>query len=155
LFILILAFYAIYNTRFSWTFFDVQHFWFDGKVDLKNLNIFIGPNGSGKSNLISYLKFLNECFIGSSDSSRQVSAVDLAFSELNRILDINLPIPAQVRLVYGLSNKEDYLSGLVLDSSLYITHSFGSKAIINKDFLYKGLDLEENLDNPYFYYKYL
>jgi small GTP-binding protein len=26
LFILILAFYAIYNTRFSWTFFDVQHF---------------------------------------------------------------------------------------------------------------------------------
>jgi type I restriction enzyme S subunit len=27
LFILILAFYAIYNTRFSWTFFDVQHFW--------------------------------------------------------------------------------------------------------------------------------
>jgi ESS family glutamate:Na+ symporter len=28
LFILILAFYAIYNTRFSWTFFDVQHFCF-------------------------------------------------------------------------------------------------------------------------------
>ena len=27
MFILILAFYAIYNTRFSWTFFDVQHFW--------------------------------------------------------------------------------------------------------------------------------
>jgi predicted ATPase len=128
---------------------------FDGKVDLKNLNIFIGPNGSGKSNLISYLKFLNQCFIGSSDSSRQVSAVDLAFSELNRILDINLPIPAQVRLVYGLSNKEDYLSGLVLDSSLYIWQSLGGKAIINKDFLYKGLDLEENLDNPYFYYKYL
>ncbi|MGL5035416.1 MAG: AAA family ATPase, partial [Microcystaceae cyanobacterium] len=43
---------------------------FEGKVDLKNLNIFIGPNGSGKSNLISYLKFLNQCFIGSSDSSR-------------------------------------------------------------------------------------
>ncbi|MEB3121905.1 MAG: type II toxin-antitoxin system VapC family toxin [Snowella sp.] len=27
MFILTLAFYAIYNTRFSWTFFDVQHFW--------------------------------------------------------------------------------------------------------------------------------
>ena len=128
---------------------------FDGKVDLKNLNIFIGPNGSGKSNLIGYLKFLNQCLTGSSDSSRQVSAIDLAFSELNRILDINLPIPAQVRLVYGLSNKEDYLSGLVLDASLYIWQSLGGKAIINKDFLYKGLDLEENLDNPYFYYKYL
>ena len=126
---------------------------FDGKVDLKNLNIFIGPNGSGKSNLISYLKFLNQCFTGSSDNSRQVSAVDLAFSELNRILDINLPVPSQVRLVYGFCNKEDYLNGQVLDASLYITQSFGGKAIINKDFLYEGLDLEENLDNPYFYYQ--
>ena len=32
MFILILAFYAIYNTRFSWTFFDVQHFWFLTKI---------------------------------------------------------------------------------------------------------------------------
>ena len=126
---------------------------FDGKVNLKNLNIFIGPNGSGKSNLISYLKFLNQCFIGSSDSSRQVSTVDIAVSELNRILDINLPVPSQVRLVYGFSNKEDCLSGLVLDSSLYITQSLGGKAIINKEFLYQGLDLKEDLDNPYFYYQ--
>ena len=128
---------------------------FDSKVDLKNLNIFIGPNGSGKSNLISYLKFLSQCLTGSSDSSRQVSAIDLAISELNRILDINLPVPSQVRLVYGFSNKEDYISGLVLDSSLYITQSFGGKGIINKDFLYPGLDLEENLNNPDFYYKFL
>jgi len=126
---------------------------FDGKVDLKNLNIFIGPNGSGKSNLIGYLKFLNQCLTGSSDSSRQVSAIDLAISELNRILDINLAAPSQVRLVYGFSNKEDYLSGQVLDSSFYITQSLGGKAIINKDFLYEGLDLEENLDNPFFYYQ--
>ena len=27
MFILLLAFYTIYNTRFYWTFFDVQHFW--------------------------------------------------------------------------------------------------------------------------------
>lgn len=130
---------------------------FDGKVDLKNLNIFIGPNGSGKSNLISYLRFLNQCFIGSSDNIRQVSQVsqfEVAISQLNRVLDINLSIPAHVNIVYGFLNKEDYVDGLVLDLSLYIAQSFGNQAFINKESLYKGFNLKENIKSPGFYYEY-
>ena len=126
---------------------------FDGKVDLKNLNIFIGPNGSGKSNLISYLKFLNQCFIGDSNNSKKISRFEFATSQLNRVLDIDFSPPAKVRLVYGLSQKTDSLNSLVLDLGLYITQSLGNRITNAREFLYQGTDLEENLHNPLFYYK--
>ena len=126
---------------------------FDGKVDLKNLNIFIGPNGSGKSNLISYLKFLNQCFIGDSNNPQKISRFEFATSQLNRVLDIDFSPPAKVRLVYGLSEKTDSLNSLVLDLGLYITKSLGSRITNAREFLYQGTDLEENLHNPLYYYK--
>lgn len=128
---------------------------FDSKLDLKNLNIFIGPNGSGKSNLISYLKFLNQCLVGSPDPIRQVTAFDVAASQLGRILDTNLPTPSQVRFVYGFSNQVEYSEGVVLDANLYIDQPLGKTLInINKDCLYKGTDLEENPNIFSFYYNY-
>ncbi|MEB3311750.1 MAG: AAA family ATPase [Snowella sp.] len=128
---------------------------FDGKVDLKNLNIFIGPNGSGKSNLISYLKFLNQCLVGSPDPIRQVTAFDVAASQLGRILDTNLPTPSQVRFIYGFSNQTEYSEGIVLDTNLYIDQPLGKTLInVKKDCLYKGTDLEENLNISSLYYNY-
>jgi energy-coupling factor transporter ATP-binding protein EcfA2 len=129
---------------------------FDGKVDLKNLNIFIGPNGSGKSNLISYLKFLNKCVCGYSDNSGQVNSFELAVSQLNRILDIDLSLPSIVRIAYGFSgflSPEEEL--IILDVNLYITQQFGKISIANaKEFVYLGDDLEERLNNPRYIYKF-
>ena len=126
---------------------------FDGKVDLKNLNVFIGPNGSGKSNLINYLRFLNQCFFVYSDNPKQVSRFDIAIHQLNRVLDLDFLPPAKVRLVYGFLQKRDSSNGLVLDLGLYITQSLGSRISNVREFLYQGIDLEENLHNPLYYYK--
>jgi len=126
---------------------------FDGKVDLKNLNIFIGPNGSGKSNLISYLRFLHQCFFAYSDNPKQVSRFDIAIHQLNRVLDRDFSPPAKVRLVYGFLQKRDSSNGLVLDLGLYITQSLGSRITNVREFLYQGIDLEENLHNHLYYYK--
>jgi len=129
---------------------------FDGKVDLKNLNVFIGPNGSGKSNLINYLRFLNQCFFAYSDNPnnpKQVSRFDIAIHHLNRVLDLDFLPPAKVRLVYGFLQKRDSSNGLVLDLGLYITQSLGSRITNVREFLYQGIDLEENLHNPLYYYK--
>lgn len=127
---------------------------FDGKVDLKNLNIFIEPNGSGKSNLISYLKFLNKCVCGYSYNSGQISSFELAVSQLNRVLDIDLSLPSIVRIAYGFSGFLSAEELIILDLNLYITQQFGKTSIANeKELLYRGDDLEERLNNPRYIYK--
>ena len=129
---------------------------FDGKVDLKNLNIFIGPNGSGKSNLISYLKFLNQCIATLPNGIQQANEFAFAVSQLNRVLDINLLSPAKTRLVYGFSEvttSTDSPDTLVLDLSLYIAKSLSSRITIDKESLYQGIDLEEKSNNPLYFYK--
>jgi AAA15 family ATPase/GTPase len=129
---------------------------FDGKVDLKNLNIFIGSNGSGKSNLISYLKFLNQCIATLPNGIQQANEFAFAISQLNRVLDINLLSPAKIRLVYGFSEvttSTDSPDTLVLDLSLYIAKSLSSRITIDKEALYQGIDLEEKSNNPLYFYK--
>ncbi len=125
---------------------------FDSKVDLKNLNIFIGPNGSGKSNLISYLKFLNQCLQGEISNAKNINNFEFAISQLSRILDIGFSPPAKVRLVYGFLQKKEFLNSSVLDLKLYVP-PLNSKITIAKELLYQGCDLEENLINPLYYYK--
>ena len=39
-------------------------------IELEHLNVLIGPNGSGKSNLISLLRFLQNCLTDSAGEDR-------------------------------------------------------------------------------------
>ncbi|MEB3190162.1 MAG: AAA family ATPase [Snowella sp.] len=129
---------------------------FDGKVDLKNLNIFIGPNGSGKSNLISYLKFLSE---GSGGNKRDInsmnSPVETAISQLGRFSNLNLSLPCQVRFVYGFYSKysrNEEEKRIVLDTKISVDSR--SPSFIERESLYMGSDLAENKEPLLYCYYY-
>ena len=116
-------------------------------IELGALNILIGPNGSGKSNLVSLLRFLQECLTRSGgDEQRGRTNFEDAIYRLGgtRILDGNLNAPSNLDLEYRFPNDGgENLLGIEL-----LVQGARHQVIVDREFLGRDHGLEE----PYLFY---
>ncbi len=105
------------------------------EIELQPLTILIGANGSGKSNLISVLKFLQDC-VTPIDGSQGVTAYQQAvINQLggSKLLDGHLPYPANATYVFELTDNQT-LPSLRFEFTLHAKDTMSIPFIIEESF---------------------
>lgn len=120
-------------------------------VQLKQLNILIGANGSGKTNLISVLEFLHLC-LTAVDESRGMTAYEQAVINKrsngaqrnklggSKLLDANLPLPANASYKFEFSHRDMTASGSLLELTLHAKDSISIPFIVEESLSQLGLE---------------